>query len=597
MYFEHQRPLIDHKHQLTLPNSQLMKAAGRCNRLKLRLPGLIYARWTSSTTVRRPIKHRISSIPEVKQELRNGQSEIGDAAAEDDERQLWRHAKRKSPHGPPFKNVALYDDEDVIVPGSLQDTLNAHRQVNRDAPVIRKVYRDKQSRPQDHEVDSQILFKKFYIKRQIDSLPSKRHIVEASPLDLQWALRDDVSRYLKTPWMQSVDSFAPSTQYAEHRLGSEIASFSAYFTPTATETTAAASAHKRIQDWVQKFWPNARLDVIGSRANGLAMPTSDIDLNLTFDSNVKNDNNLQDKTRNLTRLWNKIRFSNVETPLTPLYCTRRARVPLISALDPQTGLEVQIQCAESCYGSLATVKGMLAEYENLGPLFKVLKHMLKIRALTSARYAGGITSYPLLQMIAVVLKLNPGETQARHLGSNLLKVLDFWSNIDFNSQGVTHIPSIYVDPARSNSTSLQDFFADEKIALETIDAVVRDPVGARPVLFDVKHDLQAIHQATDNFMMVLHDPANPDNDLGRSATLIRHIQATMSAISQELKRDMADWDKDIRVNEHASQLGRALLRSPLEADYTIYNVEREKVVSYQSLPSQEIVSATSSILT
>jgi non-canonical poly(A) RNA polymerase PAPD5/7 len=77
-------------------------------------------------------------------------------------------------------------------------------------------------------------------------------------------------------------------------------------------------------------------------------------------------------------------------------------------------------------------------------------------------------------------------------------------------------------------------------------------------------------------MLVLRDPADETNDLGRKAIAIRHVQTTFKSLSHTLSRDMA-------TNTRASLLG------PLVgASYMLNRERRQKTQDYGRRVSQQV---------
>ena len=268
---------------------------------------------------------------------------------------------------------------------------------------------------------------------------------------------------------------------------------------------------------------------------------------------------------------------NREPVVTISYFAAKARVPIVVGHHVSTGLEFQIQSASSGYGSLETVKCLAAEYPTLTALFRIIKQTLKMRGLDIGMN-GGLTSYPLLIMIAVSLKQNATHTDPHDIGSHLLQFLDFYSKIDFHTTGITHVPSRHVATSARQDTAAAAF-ADEPTALRSIALVTQDPVGAIPRLFSTGPKLALVHNGRKDFMMELHDPANPYNDLGRSATSIKEIQATFTDIYNKLKKTMSRWDQQIRAEGQAPSIPPSLLEPLIKGDYSMYNLERKRLSS------------------
>ena len=62
------------------------------------------------------------------------------------------------------------------------------------------------------------------------------------------------------------------------RLHEEVLDFARFMAPTAAEQEYADGALTRITDAIKHLYPDTRMEVFGSRANGLVLPTSDWDV-------------------------------------------------------------------------------------------------------------------------------------------------------------------------------------------------------------------------------------------------------------------------------------------------------------------------------
>ncbi|KAK5092242.1 hypothetical protein LTR70_001950 [Exophiala xenobiotica] len=476
----------------------------------------------------------------------------------------------------------LHEDQQIIIPDSLAETLRAHRKANKEAVLIRKrnTVGGNHVPVPPRQIENEALHLDLDRDEKQDYGKRPEYEGKSRGLSLDWDIIGDVARYLGDPWMRSLDDQGISRESAVERLSKEIRAADAFFTPTAKEVAAAKRAVKDIESFVTTGDEGIGLDLIGSRASGLAMPLSDLDLNLLLHERPErsNENASLEALRALHKRMRFGKLKNQHPAIQTIYFAAKARVPIIVGLHGPTGLEFQIQSASTGYGSLETARCMAAEYPTLTALFKVIKQMLKMRSLADGSQ-GGLTSYPLLIMIAVSLKQNAAQTDPYDVGSHLLHFLELYSKLDFYSTGITHAPSRHLGTSPKDATAAS-FFADEQTALSTIALVTQDPVGAVPMLFDPRHKLRLIHGRQDNFMMTLHDPANPYNDLGRSAYLIKHIQATFLNVYSELKECMSSWDRQIRAEGQAPAKPPSLLRPLVHGDYSMYNLERKRLISW-----------------
>ena len=82
------------------------------------------------------------------------------------------------------------------------------------------------------------------------------------------------------PWQSPIGGLHKSLpgSCALLRLHEEVLDFARFMSPTPSEQEYADGALMRIADAVKHLYPDARVEVFGSRANGLVLPTSDWDI-------------------------------------------------------------------------------------------------------------------------------------------------------------------------------------------------------------------------------------------------------------------------------------------------------------------------------
>lgn len=480
----------------------------------------------------------------------------------------------------------VHNDREIIIPHSLSETLQAHQRANKESVIIRHTRTTSPPNAIPPRLRNPNPVQTIGLHLNLLREGTRRGRAQweeyegkIRPLSLDWEIVGDVSGRLRAPWLNELSSGQHSRDFAAMRLNAEIKAADLFFSPSQAECKATDQAIKDLESFVLRKGPSGgRLDVIGSRASGLVTPLSDLDLNLVVEGSADEPTNSR-QTDALRSLFKSMRWHrDDDSQFTTSYFAAAARIPIIVGLHA-SGLEFQIQSASSGYGSLEVVKCLCAEYPTVKALFKIIKQALKMRGLADGAH-GGLTSYPLINMIAVSIKKHAARTNPVDAGKHLLQFLQYWSTIDLYKTGITHIPSTFLlDDHHHHQQTLDDFFADTPSALHSIDLVTRDPVGARPVEFDVRKSLPEIHTGQHNFMMTLHDPANPYNDLGRSAATIKHIQATFLDMHAKLRRDISAWDSRVRAQGDAGEQPPSLLRSLIEGDYTLYNMERKRLVA------------------
>ncbi len=342
---------------------------------------------------------------------------------------------------------------------------------------------------------------------------------------------------------------------AKEQLQAEIIAFTDYFTPGPDEIRAAEAALSDLRAALKSAKTSFSVELMGSRATGLASPLSDLDLNLRSAAVGARLDEVADRRqilKTLEKVSQKLRRSK---GLTIGYFVRRARVPIITGVHQNTGLEFQMQCTNSIYNSTQYAKTFLNEYPTLKSLFLVIKQMLTMRGL-SIGAKGGLTSYPLLNMIVACLKLKCGHLDTKDVAGHLLSFLDMYSEIDFYSTGISVVPPAFITLSRGESH---------------ISAAHSDEVQHTAGTSQDEHflNLWGPGRMKENHKAYLVDPADPSHNLGSGAYMIKHIQASLIERRKILLAKMQDWDP---TAEDVSS--RSLLACLLECDYKTFELDR-----------------------
>lgn len=340
-------------------------------------------------------------------------------------------------------------------------------------------------------------------------------------------------------------------------LDTEILQFAQWLEMTPAENAARAKLSNTLIDLIQQANPGLQVETFGSQATGLSMPNSDIDLRIA-DPTVYNrpyQGDFEDKEAK--RVWAaetaQLRKTTMISHLRAIQSliakhedfdkveiNDTAFVPLVKAVHKHTGLKIQIVASKDTSASRAAIKKYLAEYPTLKPLFMVLKTVLHLRNLSDPWY-GGVGSYTLFMMCVAALKHSDAQQQEkqeaqqnsnnalyhslkqRSLSHDFLHTLNFWANIDTTKVAVS------VDPFA--------VFA-KKVRQDWRDILARKTDQS---LF-ARHHL-AIPHPKKPYILHLQDPAEPYNNLGRSALAIKDIQATFTKLYDDLTWEMQDPDR------------------------------------------------------
>jgi non-canonical poly(A) RNA polymerase PAPD5/7 len=192
--------------------------------------------------------------------------------------------------------------------------------------------------------------------------------------------------------------------------------------PTDAEVAARNHIVEQLSAVVKERWPGCSLQVFGSFASGLFIPSSDIDMVL-FNSGSSPVDTLNELARALRR--------------TALYrdivVISKARIPIIKFSDACTMLMLNIAVdVQDGIASSAFVKQLCSTHACLKPLVIVLKTFLRARDLHDT-YHGGVGSYLLTLMVLAAVQQCPGicsssgvRLEDSNLGALLIHFFDFW---------------------------------------------------------------------------------------------------------------------------------------------------------------------------
>jgi hypothetical protein len=377
----------------------------------------------------------------------------------------------------------------------------------------------------------------------------------------EWDLSNaDLMDRERRPWLAHLDRPSRAMEDVQAYLTAEILAFEKYMESTAAERAAVEQGLKDIRTTIATYNPAIKISVVGSRSTGLAMPLSDIDVNL-FDAKLllcKNEGqhpSYADKpevrkeiVELLSHIKRKLKKRGGPAPVFFRPVLIEAKVPIVSARHIATDLDIQVKCMIDGQASTALVKAYLDEFPTLRPLFFVLRQILTMRSLGDASNHG-IGSYPLLMMIVASLKFSASRFHRIDAGRQLLYFLDFYSKIDFRTTGVavdppelfakTHNPrqakrifnaeaELRGEPA--DETTSPQAHGDENATAAESDEAFDDPIRGR------RH-ISIIHRSRD-YLMCLQDPANPYNDLGSKAAAIKHVKATFATLLTRMQTSM-----------------------------------------------------------
>lgn len=534
---------------------------------------------------------------------------------------------RRNSHSSAKWTITNQRSEPNVYPESLQDTLEAHRNPDRAARIRRQVYPEvnehkprlpasglyqrataglRQSEQDAEEGTLQETVHGLGPGREYRPYVSSSVLIDyqgvSQPPNNEWNL----SKYPapgreKKPWLAHLDQASKATEYVYDYLTAEILAFEKYMESTAAEKAAVGEALSDLRKTIETLDPALKVSVVGSRSTGLAMPLSDIDIN------IEPPNPLLSGTdggppwplgyvaarKQAMDLLGKIKRNLKKRggPKPVFYKPKliQARVPIVNAVHIATNLDIQIQCSLDGNVSMDFAKAYLKEYPTLRPLFLVLRQVLKMRSLGDPR-THGIGSYPLLMMIVATLKFSSSRFDRTDVGRQLLYFLDFYSKFDFRTTGIAVDPPELFPKFRRNAqvnhgfckAKVQREAADEMAITQANDADMdasndddeTATTEADEAYVDSSHGrkiIRVIHPRRP-YLMCLQDPARSSNDLGRHATAIKHVKATFATLAIKLRIAMELFEARGGCNSTFS-----LLEPCLAGNYERFEQKREKL--------------------
>jgi non-canonical poly(A) RNA polymerase PAPD5/7 len=252
------------------------------------------------------------------------------------------------------------------------------------------------------------------------------------------------------PWMIQTPSVGSNPLV---RLHNEIVDFCSLMEPKPQELLQRQNLVQRFQALALKCFPDAEVQVFGSQATGLLLPTSDIDVVILKNQSdeAKTEGKHKEKTEEDVQNWEGPASSS-SSPLQQLTSALRdlwiddleyleaienTRVPLVKFTTTK-GLSMDVSFDQPNGPKAAQLmKTYLQAMPPLRPLTFVLKYFLVSRGLHEP-YSGGVGSYLLQLMIVSFLQHREREAYNNHrpsvynLGCLLIEFLELYGGMDLN---------------------------------------------------------------------------------------------------------------------------------------------------------------------
>lgn len=185
------------------------------------------------------------------------------------------------------------------------------------------------------------------------------------------------------------------------RLDASLTALAAELMPTDEERAAWQGAFQQVHDVLKRRWPECRVVLFGSAANGLSVRSSnDIDVCIQLDavgSDVAAKSEVVEEASKLLE----------EAGMKDILSLPKARVPVVKFVVPSTGTKVDV----TVNNTLACINTkLLADYCAIDPrlaqLVAIVKHWAKRRAVNDP-YRGTLSSYCYVLMCIHLLQTRP----------------------------------------------------------------------------------------------------------------------------------------------------------------------------------------------
>lgn len=332
------------------------------------------------------------------------------------------------------------------------------------------------------------LLKEYISLGYIDATATKAALIQPPSNPTSAAVLDQV------PWLGSIQTITSPFL----RLHQEIAQFCRYLQPSPQESKARQEAVDRVAEIVKCIWPTADVEVFGSYATNIYLPTSDIDA-VVLKSGCTN---IPKGLKALANLFLRRKAArNIQV-------IAKARVPIIKFEEEISGYAFDISFDVANGPEAAqNVRDMMAEIPPMRPLVMILKVFLHQRDLNEV-YQGGLGSYALLVLMATHLLAHPSRRSTAGGGNNNNNSYKEGSSSDYAGEGNLGI-------------LLVDFFRLYGRALNPSVVGVSCRKGGG---FFHKSSRSGFNNLERPYLFAVEDPNDATNDLGRNSHNISRVR-------------------------------------------------------------------------
>lgn len=317
------------------------------------------------------------------------------------------------------------------------------------------------------------------------------------------------------------------------RLHNEIGEFCRFLEPSEAERSSRQAAMDRVSRVVTAIFPSATVQVFGSFATGLFLPTSDMDLVITGSLCTDIVQGLKALAQALTR---KEMVNNVQV-------VAKAKVPIIKFVEVESGISFDISF-DIANGPVAAeyVRELMTKLPPMRPLLFIVKIFLQQRDMNEV-YTGGIGSYALLVMVAAFLQTHPSRVA---------------SSSHSRSSGPLEgcLGVLLVDFFRLYGRSLHA----EQVGVSC---------KGSGSFFDKRS--RGLFQYERPFLLSVEDPKDTDNDLGRNSFNATRVRQAFDYAYKQLTQGSIDEDE--RLLQRVIRLDAILVDRPRPAVLPDYGTQ------------------------
>lgn len=197
------------------------------------------------------------------------------------------------------------------------------------------------------------------------------------------------------PWLIGPDAI-DAVRYTGDRnmaLHYEILEFTRFMSPTAEESANREQCAATVENIVKALWPQCRIELFGSYATGLYLPSSDIDVCVMDSPNGEDDiQTVAHACRAVKGFARKV-------------IVIKARISLVKIVTRQGDVQCDISFNRpNGPDNVPVIQKYLADYPALRPILLVIKCFLSQRSLNEV-FTGGLGSYAVLLMVVSHLQM------------------------------------------------------------------------------------------------------------------------------------------------------------------------------------------------